>query len=568
MSKRIGILIVLGLLGALALLAACRAPSERVATPTPETGIALPTATPLGAEVKPVPGGVLRGYYTTDPPYWDPNGGTTGAHSVLNRIGGPLLQFNFGPKYPVWNFDLSSDGLARSWDISADGLTYTIHLRQGLLWQNKPPLNGRELVATDVKWTYDRHMTQLGAPRREQLQVIDSIECPDKYTVVIRLKERRAEFLLTLAGPYIEILAPELATITGDLETPKAAIGWGPFQLEEFLPNVRTVYKKNPTYYRASEGLPYLDGEYYLLIGDASTSLAAFRAEQIDIRTVERIDLASLKQSNPNIYCYENEVTAGCYGLCFQTSKPPFNDARLRQAASMAINRKEWIDAFYYGYGKEQTGPIHVESPWHAGDLGECAKYEQYNPEEARKLVAEAGYPDGLSVTLTTWGSGTATYLEYTEYIADALTRVGLKTTLEPKETGAYTVLVRINKAYDNMTFPSAIWGGATYGPDTWLNQIHATGAGSNLSKVSDPKLDEMMKAQSEEMDPKKRQDLLNEIQKYITCQMYYVYFPHNYAVTCVQPWVRDYQTHAVSTHTGRIAELIWFTEDSPRRKG
>jgi peptide/nickel transport system substrate-binding protein len=550
-------------------LMACTAPAEKVlATPGGGgTPIVLPTATPLGAEVKPIPGGVYRGYFTVDPSYWSPNGGTAGAIGELNRVGGPLLQFNFGPKYDSWNFDFSTNSIAQSWEISKDGLTYTFHLRQGVLWQNKPPLNGRELVAEDVKFTYELHMKTAGAPRREQLSsTIQSIECPDKYTVVIHLKEPRPDFLLTLATPYCELVAPELVQAFGDLNTPKAAVSFGPFMLEEYVPSVRIVYKKNPTYYRAKEGLPYLDGLYYFNIADESTSLAAFRAEQIDLRTVARIDLASVKQSNPNVYCYENEIRADVTALAFRTDKTPFSDVRVRRAVALAINRKEVINTFYYGYADAQLGPIHTSSSWYLKDVGEYAKYQQYNPEEAKRLVVEAGYPGGLSIDFTVNSAGGIMYLDYCQYVADALSKIGIKATLKPLESGAFYSVVYNQKAYAAMTFLT-VWAGGTFGPDIWLNQIYGKGYGSNYSLVDDPKLEPMLTAQTTEMDPVKRKEIIDEIQRYLVGQAYYVYGHHDYAITCLQPWVRDYKTHAAAYHTGRIAELMWLTPDAPGRK-
>ncbi len=566
LTHKKGTLLILGLLGVIALFAACKAPSEEVAKPGEGTPLVLPTATPLGAEVKPIPGGILRGYYTADPAYWSPLMGTSGVTTaVAPRVHTTLIQFYFGKQYPVWNFDIDAqNSLATSWEISADGLTYTFHLRQGVKWQNKPPVNGREFVAEDVKWSYETHMATAGAPRREQLSAaIESITCPDKYTVVIKLKEPRAEFILLIAGSYVLILPPEIPP--KDMNKPEALVGLGPFLFEEWVPNVRYTFKKNPTYYRAVEGLPYLDGMHYINIPDSSTSLAAFRAEKVDIRAISRIDLASVYQTNPDMYCYENELTATVNAIAFRTDKAPFSDVNVRRAVSMAIDRKAIIDAEYLGYGVEQLGPIHVAAPWYLKDLEkeECAKYYRYNPEEARSLLAAAGYPAGLSVDLVNY-AGTTT----PELIKDFLDKVGLKTTLKPLESAAFikAVYTGINKEYDPMVLLT-ILSGASYGPDIWLNQLYGWGYSSNYSMVNDAVAEPLMKAQTGEMDPMKRQGIINELQRHLICQVYYVHWPLPYYVTCLQPWVRNYAPHAASFHTGRIGELIWLTEDAPGRK-
>ncbi len=119
---------------------------------------------------------------------------------------------------------------------------------------------------------------------------------------------------------------------------------------------------------------------------------------------------------------------------------------------------------------------------------------------------------------------------------------------------------------YQDLTFLYK-WGGATFGPDSWVVQMYRKGYVSNYSNVDDPKLEALLTAQEGEMDPVKRQQLLDEIQRYEACAMNYVHFPMALTVTCMQPWVRNYYPHAISYHSGRIAELIWLTPDSPGRK-
>ena len=569
MNKKQWILLIVGLLGLLALFAACKAP-EAVRTAEEGGGggtpVVLPTKTPLPADVKAVPGGFYRSSYSNDPPYWDANMGTSGETSgLLNRIHMELFQFHYGPQYEYWDLDIDTEhGLVTTWEVSKDALTWTFRLRQGVLWQNKPPMNGREFVANDVKWTLETQMTTAGAPRRTVLsEAIASMECPDKYTLVLHLKEPRADMLMILANPYIPILAPELKTVTGDLNTQKAVVGLGAFTLDDWVPNVRTVYKKNPTYYRANEGLPYMDGLYHVMITDPSTSLAAFRAEKLDSRGISRLDLASVKETNPDIYCHEGEVGLTQAAMAFRSDKPPFNDPRVRAAVSMALNDQEIIDTLYYGYGIVQNGPIHANSPWYLKDQGECDKYNQYNPEEARKLLAEAGYPNGFETTLNYTASWGATWSEYVEYWAESLEKIGIKATIKSSELGAHYV----NRlcGYDGMVF-TYDWGGATFGPYSWLDGVYLPKGGSHFGCVDDPKMTALIKAEMVEMDPVKRQVILDDLQRYAACQQYYVQWPMAWGVSCQQPWVMNYQGHIVAYHTGRVAEQIWLRDDAPGR--
>ena len=560
-----GILIIFGLLGLLALLGAC-AKAETVSTPTPMGAMVLPTATPLGAEVKPIPGGTLRSSFSTDPPHWDPKRTVGGAHTYFNFVHAFLINFHYGPDYPQWNFDITSDGLAERWEMSPDGKTYTFHLRKGVKFQNKPPVNGRELVAQDVKWTIEDSMVTPGAAFRESFEDnIERIECPDKYTVVFYLKQPWASFLIFMGNPAVEILPHEVKDQNGDFKRWDTAIGAGPFALEEYVVNVRMVFKKNPTYYRANEGLPYLDKLHYVAISDSSTSLAAFRSEKIDIRGISRVDLASVKGTNPDVYCYETELGPTMLGLTFRSDKPPFNDVRVRQAVSMALDRQAIIDRFYYGYGVDQQGLVNAGSPWYLKDKGECDKYGKYNTGEAKRLLAEAGYPQGFSTDLNLTSAYGATHIEYAEMWVDALAKIGIKTTLRLKEFAAFEATIEKGD-YEGLGW-MYYFSGFNIDPDTWLIRKYHPRSGVNASKVNDPKINEMLAAQSEALTPEKRQEVLNEFQRYDACQVYYVPWPLAYGVTCLQPWVRNYKVHAASMSGGRIYEMVWVDQTSPGRK-
>ena len=133
------------------------------------------------------------------------------------------------------------------------------HLRRGITWHNKPPLNGRELVADDVKFTFDRFLHEKANVLRDTLESVDRVEVVDRYTVKFVLKEPFVWLAHRLANPEgMWIIAPEVVQKFGDLKTPESAIGTVPFLLERYEPNVKTVLKRNPEYFLA--GQPYVDG--------------------------------------------------------------------------------------------------------------------------------------------------------------------------------------------------------------------------------------------------------------------------------------------------------------------
>ncbi len=252
---------------------------------------------------QPKRGGILRvrGF---DPPHFDPHLTISfKTHTTLSFVYSKLVRHKVGAEVQPGTFIVEPD-LAERWE-APDDTTYIFHLRQGVKWHNKPPVNGRELVAEDVKFTYDRFLTEPGNANRYLLDPVDRIEVVDRYTVKFLLKEPYVWLVSALAYPWSTwIIAPEVVQQFGDLKKPETAIGTGPFLLERYEPNVKTVFKRNPDYFR--HGQPYVDGVEWLVIEDESTGLAMYRTGQIDCGpatcwTVRQQDLEALKKSHPHL---------------------------------------------------------------------------------------------------------------------------------------------------------------------------------------------------------------------------------------------------------------------------
>ena len=164
----------------------------------------------------------------------------------------------------------------------------------------------------------------------------------DRYTVKFLLKEPYVWFISVLAYPTsMWIIAPEVMQQYGDLKRPETAIGTGPFILERYEPNVKTVFKRNPDYYR--DGQPYVDGVEWLVINDESTGLAMYRTGQLDCGpginwAVRQQDLEAFKQSHPHLM-YQDFLSQTASVVTMRTDMPPFNDVRVRRAISHAIDR-------------------------------------------------------------------------------------------------------------------------------------------------------------------------------------------------------------------------------------
>ena len=199
-----------------------------------------------GGEAEPPKrGGILR-VRGRDPVHFDPHlTRNNRTHTVLSFVYSKLLRHQVGPEIQPGTFIVEPD-LAERWE-SPDDTTYIFHLRRGVKWHHKPPVNGRELVAEDVKFTFDRFLAEQGNPGRYMLDSVDHVEVVDRYTVKFLLNEPFVWLLDILAGPLcMWIVAPEVVEKYGDLKKVETAIGTGPFLLERHEPNVKTVFKQQP----------------------------------------------------------------------------------------------------------------------------------------------------------------------------------------------------------------------------------------------------------------------------------------------------------------------------------
>src|SRR5215468_10501905 len=242
-----------------------------------------------GAEAgQPKRGGILR-IRGWDPPHFDPHLTINNyTNYLVSFVYGRLVRHKVGADVQPGTFPIEPD-LAERWE-TPDDTTYIFHLRKGVKWHNKPPLKGREFVAEDVKFTYDRFLTDQGNQLRELLEPVERVEVVDRYTVQILLKEPFVWLLDVLARPQaMWIIAPEVVQQYGDLKKPETAIGTGPFLLERYEPNVKAVFKRHPAYFRT--GLPWVDGVEWLVIDDDSTRLAMYRTRQLDVSIVRQPDL-------------------------------------------------------------------------------------------------------------------------------------------------------------------------------------------------------------------------------------------------------------------------------------
>jgi len=501
-------------------------------------------------------GGVLhaRGW---DPVHFDPHlTRNFMTHTALSFVYSKLLRHKVGPEVRPGMFIVEPD-LAERWE-EPDDTTYIFHLRQGVKWHNKPPLNGRELVAEDVKFTYDRFLTEKGNPERQLLDAVDRVEVVDRYTVKFVLKEPFVWLLDILANAMcMWIVAPEVAEKYGDFKRVETAIGTGPFTLERYEPNVKTIFRRNPDYFR--QGLPYLDEVEWLVVQDDSTGLAMYRTGQLDTGPggnwqVRQPDLEALKASHPQLV-YQEFQAINAQAIWMRTDKPPFNDVRVRRAISHAIDRQGLIDTVWMrGEVPPAVAPGLAEWSLPIDQLGEGAKYYRYDPKEAKRLLAEAGFAKGLKTTLTASNGYGRDLIDAAQMALRDLKEVGIDAELKLQEYGAYQATTGQGKFEGMAMGPYAVG----WEPDSALYGPYTPDKPRNRGHVNDPKLAAMVKDQRQLKDREARRQLIFDIQRYAAEQQYYIYLASLIITSSWQPYLKHYAHNLTFDYGSRLA-VSWL---------
>lgn len=543
---------ILPLLGAILVLAAC-APAA-TATPRPTearaplltptaTVVAGPTATPAlrptptpTAAPSPAPtragpqqGGVLRFPVRGDPPSWDPavsrlTPGLETKDSVFSRL---LTQWPDPPtmdcrtEFQPW--------LVQQWRW-LDDRTTEFTLRQGIKFHNKPPVNGREVTAQDAVFSLEgwRKQDRIG-PKLAQVDLISAV---DRYTFRMRTVAPWGGMPLEILGHDYgtAVLAQEAGGPKGELwETPeKSWIGSGGFQFEKWTPGVKWTLKRNPDYWRP--GKPYVDAIEFLIMPDTSTQVSALRSRKLElaIRWPE-ITLEDLARGVPGLQvvrCPSSNTFPGV--LYMNTTGAPFDDARVRRAVSMAIDRQALVDTVHGG--KATIFPVlrpGIPYALTTRDLPpELRQYVEYHSDRAKQLLAEAGYPKGFKTTL----NASSRYIENNyrsaaEAVTSMLQAVGIDVKLNLMEHGRYTATV-LQASYPVGEMALTVILQDTPEDSTALANPTKYGGTTNRSVVKDPQYDRIYEEFLASRDDAKRAQLARDMQLRHVEQAYRVILP------------------------------------------
>lgn len=526
--KRISLLPALGVLA----LTACTGFQAGSGEPpaSPDMASALTTRSTLDCEPgkehwrspgPPKRGGVLRKVGTT--PHLDvsmPGGPNL---TQIPQVYGHLVK----SRGCFYGDSVMESDLAKSWDVSADGRTWTFKLRDNVRWHNVPPVNGRPFTSADVAWTID--LQKRGGLLQSYWADVSHQE-PDPLTVIMRLPQPDADFIEKLQQKNNVMLPREVKEQFGDFKS--RAIGTGSYVLREFKPDQSTALERNPDWKeKGVDGppLPYIGEIHALAFPDATAEVAAFRAGLLDLNSNQafrRDDAEATAQANPKVKRYDDWAPA-IWGIYFHQQKKPWDDARLRKAVALAVDAEDLI-AVYRG-GAVRTGPLPAAILEYAWPPEKAREKFQPDLEGAKKLLAEAGYgPGQLAFNFQIAPREVAEG----EVIQKRLEAAGMNVRLDVVPTAASTTsAILLRGEYE------IAWGAvspATFFPDRWLGSAVYTGGSYNVSRMSDPELDKLSVAQAREMGKAKRkqiidrmQDRLHEIMAYVPglVRIYYRFY-------------------------------------------
>jgi len=492
-------------------------------------------SSPAMEKGEPVYGGVFKQRHDEDVEDWDMASTGQSYSEYSERVYERPVRFKAGPGIGYYEQTLEPR-LAERWEVSPDATTFTFHLRKGVKFANLPPVNGRELTSADVKFSYE-YLGRVGEFKGLKASTvgfmyegIEAIDTPDRYTVAVRFKVPFAPFINYAGSIYNPIMPREIYDADGHFKD--RAVGTGPFQLDKAASqkNARWVFKKNQAYW--DTGKPYLDEVQHLVINDEGTSNAAFQTKQVDSRRVvpDPIQAAELARV-PGVISFE--FPASFVHAYMQNERPPFNDERVRKAFSMALNRDEFIKLMAGGKGQwVLTGDrfgLFTEA--------ETKQILRYDPTEAKRLLAEAGYSQGVQVPylLSIENQQQVTWFELMQ---SQLKQVGINLVAERVTQAEWSR--RPKDGADFVLRVSGKKGQADIDGDLF-GLFHSSQPGINYGRVNDPKVDQLTLAQRREPDPVKRRALVREAIKYINERAFAtaLYKPVNWAFW--HGYVKDY---------------------------
>ncbi len=512
------------------------------------TGAALMTAQPLMAKT-------LVYCSEGSPENFAPSVNTTGTSNDVNgQIYDTIVQFERGTANV-------RPALAESWDISPDGLTYTFHLRKNVRWQsNKNFKPTRDVNADDIlfmierQWKEDHPFFKVTSPNHSYFndmgmpKLLRSVEKINAYTVTFTLNRPEAPFLADLAMSFAGVQSKEYADAMLKAGTPEKIdqdpVGTGPFSLVQYQKDAIIRYKANPDYWA---GKAKIDDLIFAITPDASVRWAKLQKGECHVMPYPNpADLDAIKK-DANVQILEQPGLNIGY-LAYNTTKKPFDDVKVRRAVNKAINKKAIIESVYLSSGVAAINPI-PPTMW---SYNETIKDDPFDPEAAKKELAEAGYPNGFEMDL--WAMPVQRpYNPNAKRIAELmqadLAKVGVIAEIKSFEWGEYRKRLQAGEHQTGMFG----WTGDNGDPDNFLHTLLGCDAakanGGNVAKFCYQPFEKLVQKAKSITDLAEREKLYRQAQVIFKEQAPWFTIAHAVQLKPVRKEVKDFKLSPFGGH-------------------
>lgn len=437
--------------------------------------------------------------------------------------------------------------LAETWETSKDGLTWTFTLREGVTFHDGTPLDAEAVVFTMERQRDSEHPFHKGSfvYWKDQFGAVQKVEAKDPRTVVFTLSEPFVPFLKNLAMFSASIVSPtQFEKLAGKSEFTKAPVGSGPFKFKEWREGELITLEAYDDYWG---GRPKLDEVRFKTVPDNNSRQNELLKGGIQgADGIAPADVAGLEK-NESIQLHTLSPGSNTAYLAFNNTKKPFTDVRVRRACAMALNLENIAQKQYYGLAVPAKNLLPPTIAGHNDDLPARTQ----DREGAKKLLAEAGFPDGLETTVWVF-TNPRPYMpepaKTAQYVKSALTQIGVKVTVVTKEWNSY--LDEVEKAEHDMAFMG--WSSDNGDPDNFLYVLLGKfsteiGSASNISFYKSDEVTDLLVKARQELDAEKRLDLYRQVQAKVYEDVPMVPLVHNKTVVALHKGVTGFKMHPLN---------------------
>ena len=464
--------------------------------------------------------------------------------------------------------------LAESWKMSSDKpLRVDINLRKGVMFPDKPGvMKSRELVAEDVVYSYNR-LDKSPKKIPTYFDHIDKVEVTGKHSLRFTFKNYFSEWDYRFGWGYYSAIVPKEVSDAGAGNW-KNLNGTGPFMLTDYVQGNAATFSKNELYWDKekvagqSYKLPFVDKIVYRTIKDEAAFLTALRTAKLDVLEGLRWSAVEELKKNAPALKFKRWVDTGGTFVAMRVDTKPFDDIRVRRALNMAVNKDEIVKSYYGGNAVLFGYPMHPDYTGYYETLDQMPVAAQelfkYNPDKARALLAEAGFPKGFTFK-TQVCSCSPDHMDLAPLIAAYLEKVGVKMEIQPMEYGAFlsAMTTKTNAAGYMMR------NGHT-NPTTSIRKSFVTKQTWNPSQYSDLEFDKRMADTYLEPDESKRQLLIKLLTRDIVEKAPYIWLPTPVGYSAWWPWVKNYdgELRAGSERPAPIHARMWVDQAMKKKMG